>query len=201
MLEKKPKPSVAMQPVPRPVGTPRRQASERDLAHARWPALNNPSSETSTAADTSWSPKIDVFERGKRLITRVDLPGVRARHVTVVVIDDHLVISGRRPQEPDASQDRYWRSERNHGAFHRAVPLPKGIQSELVSATFDGGILEVSLLLPTPRATTVTRVPIGQPGRQGEDHRNRPRSSKPSQRRHHASAASVREAGHARRTG
>jgi HSP20 family protein len=124
-----------------------------------------PLTENPAAADTTWGPKIDVFERGRRLITRVDLPGVRAQHVTVVVADDHLVISGRRQQEPEASRDKYWRSERDHGVFHRAVPLPKGIQPKHVSATFDGGVLEVCVPLPTPQATKVTRVPIAQASR------------------------------------
>jgi HSP20 family protein len=119
---KKPNASVSMQPAHQPVA-PRRHASEPDQARGHWPASSDPSSEAS--ANVSWGPKIDVFERGTRLITRVDLPGVRAQRVTVVVVDDHLVISGRRQQDPEASGDRYWRSERDHGAFHRAVPLPK----------------------------------------------------------------------------
>jgi HSP20 family molecular chaperone IbpA len=161
---RKPNASVSLQPTRQPV-RPRRHASEPDWAQSHWPPSSDPSSETPAAGDVSWGPKIDVFERGKRLITRVDLPGVRAQHVTVVVADDHLVISGKRQQEAEASQDRYWRSERDHGAFHRSIPLPKGIEPELVSATFDGGVLEICLPIPTRQATRPTKVPIGRPAR------------------------------------
>ena len=161
MPVKKRNPSVSMQLVRQPV-EPRQDASEPDRAQDQWPASNDASPEAAAAGNLSWGPKVDVFERGRQLITRVDLPGVRAQQIRVVVTDDHLVISGRRQKEPEASQDRYWRSERDHGAFHRAVPLPKGIQPEDVTATFGGGVLEVCVPLPIRRATKVTRVPIAQ---------------------------------------
>lgn len=161
MTEKKPKASVSMQTGRKPIA-PRRRASDLEPAQGGWPALHHSWSKTQTVADTTWNPKIDVFEHGKRLITRMDLPGVKAQDVTVSVVDGRLMISGERPQDAGEARIRFWRSERDHGPFHRAVPLPEGIQPECVRATFDGGVLEVSMPLPVQRARRVTHVPVSE---------------------------------------
>ncbi len=111
------------------------------------------------AVGGSWSPKIDVIERGKYLLARVDLPGVNAKDVTVSVTGDRLVVAGERGHGTE-TRDRYWRSERDYGCFRRVVPLPAGIQRESVRATFEGGVLEVSMPLPVAGAVKATRVPI-----------------------------------------
>ena len=43
----------------------------------------------------SWSPTIEVMEKDNRLITRVDLPGVKKEDVKVEVADNRLTILRR----------------------------------------------------------------------------------------------------------
>src|SRR5688572_5228312 len=157
MPEKKPQVSLSMQTGRKPFA-PRRRASELEREHGG--SLHQSSSKKLTVVNTSWSPQIDVFELGKRLITRVDLPGVKARDIAVAVIGGQLLISGERRQDAEEAQGRFWRSERDSGRFHRTVPLPEGIQADGVSAAFDGGVLEVSLPLPARRAPLITKVPV-----------------------------------------
>lgn len=95
-----------------------------------------------------WSPMIDVFEKDKRLVTRVDLPGMKKEDVKVEVTDGNLTISGERKREFEEKKDNYYRSEREYGSFYRAVPLPDGCKVEDVQATFVDGVLEVSIPLP-----------------------------------------------------
>ena len=96
----------------------------------------------------NWAPEIDVFERDNRLVTKVDLPGLKKEDVKVEVTDGHLAISGERKAETEETKDNVYRCERSYGSFYRAVPLPEGAKLEDVKATFANGVLEVSVPLP-----------------------------------------------------
>ncbi|HWT46323.1 MAG TPA: Hsp20/alpha crystallin family protein [Vicinamibacterales bacterium] len=111
----------------------------------------------------AWSPRIDVFERDKRLVTRIDLPGLKKEDVAVEVMDGQLVISGERKHESEETNENVYRAEREYGSFYRAVPLPDGSKLEDVRATFLNGVLEVSVpLAPVPQAE-VHKVKIEEP--------------------------------------
>lgn len=110
----------------------------------RWPLLQSVESMESA----NWAPEIDVFERDNRLVTKIDLPGMKKEDVKVEVTDGHLAISGERKAETEEKKDNVYRCERSYGSFYRAVPLPEGARLEDVKATFADGVLEVSVPLP-----------------------------------------------------
>ena len=102
------------------------------------------------AEGVEWTPRIEVFEKENRLVTRVDLPGMKKEDVKVEVTDGQLAISGTRKREVEEKKDQFFRSEREYGSFYRAVPLPEGVGLEDVKATYTNGVLEVSIPLPAP---------------------------------------------------
>jgi len=125
----------------------------------RWPALR----AKAIAADTKWFPEIDVFEKDNRLVTKVDLPGMKREDVKVEVADGHLAISGERKTEAEEKKDQFYRCEREYGSFYRAVPLPEGVKLEDVKATFADGVLEVSIPLPVKTEPAVRTVEVQEP--------------------------------------
>ena len=110
----------------------------------RWPMLRT----RPLIESANWLPEVDVFEKDNRLVTRVDLPGMKKEDVKVEVTDGHLTISGERKTESEEKKEKFYRSERQYGSFYRAVPLPEGVKLEDVQATFSDGVLEVSVPLP-----------------------------------------------------
>jgi HSP20 family protein len=139
----------------------RQMTSELDRVFDDWPSFRWPFKAASEP--TSWSPKIDVFERDNRLVTRVDLPGMKKEDVSVEVADGHLTLSGERKRETEEKKDNFYRSEREYGSFYRAVPLPESVKLEDVKATFSNGVLEVSVPLPVRPPTNVRKVQIEEP--------------------------------------
>jgi HSP20 family protein len=122
----------------------------------RWPAIRTrPSAEAAT-----WFPEIDVFEKDNRLVTKIDLPGLKKEDVKVEVTDGHLAISGERKTEAEEKKENFYRCEREYGSFYRAVPLPEGVKLEDVKATFSDGVLEVSVPLPAKPEAKVRKVEI-----------------------------------------
>jgi HSP20 family protein len=122
----------------------------------RWPIIRTPTSE----AATTWLPGIDVFEKDDRLVTKIDLPGMKKEDVKVEVTDGQLTISGERTSEAEEKKDRFFRCERAYGSFYRSVPLPNGVKLEDVKATFGDGVLEVSVPLPAQPEAKVRKVEI-----------------------------------------
>jgi len=107
-----------------------------------------------------WSPTIDVFEKDKRLVTRVDLPGMKKEDVKVEVTDGNLTISGERKREFEEKKENMFRCEREYGSFFRMVPLPEGARFEDVKATVADGVLEVSIPLPVQQKAAPKAVEI-----------------------------------------
>jgi HSP20 family protein len=122
----------------------------------RWPAFRG----ITFPEAANWAPQIDVFERDNRLVTKVDLPGLKKEDVKVEVTDGHLAISGERKSETEEKKDNVYRCERSYGSFYRAVPLPEGAKLEDVKATFADGVLEVSVPLPATAEAKLRAVKI-----------------------------------------
>lgn len=142
----------------------RQMTSELDRAFNAWPGFRWPAFGGRT--EEIWSPTIEVFERDNRMITRVDLPGVKKEDVSVEVADGQLTLSGERRRETEEKKEGFYRSEREYGRFYRAVPLPDGVKFDEVKASFADGVLEVSVPLPATVQAVATKVPIeeGKPG-------------------------------------
>jgi HSP20 family protein len=146
-----------------PFGLLRQMTSdvERAFNASAWPTFHWPALGTRSGTDTAnWFPEIDVFEKDNRLVTKVDLPGMKKEDVKVEVTDGHLAISGERKSEAEEKKEHYYKNEREYGSFYRAVPLPEGVKLEDVKATFADGVLEVSIPLPVQAPSKVRKVEI-----------------------------------------
>ena len=142
----------------------RQMTSSLERAFDDCPSLSFPSFGGLTNDESvAWYPKIDVFERDNRLVTRIDLPGMKKEDVSVEVTDGHLALSGERTREAEENKDNVYRKEREYGSFHRIVPLPERGQERDVKATFADGALEVRVPLPAQPEAKVRKVQIEEP--------------------------------------
>ena len=90
-------------------------------------------------------PALDIYETPEHLVVKATIPGIKAEDVEVNVAGDTLVIRGETKEERDEKDERYLLRERSHGAFHRAIVLPEGLDTEKTEALFEGGVLTVIL--------------------------------------------------------
>jgi len=141
----------------------RQMSAELDRMFDDWSLTRSPFARFTSADAPGWSPTVDVFEKDNRLVTRVDLPGVKKEDVKVEVTAGHLTVSGERKLESEEKKDNFYRSEREFGSFYRAVPLPEAVKLEDVKATFADGVLEISVPLPAKPQASVRKVEIEEP--------------------------------------
>jgi len=95
---------------------------------------------------TAFRPNADVYydKREKKVVVRLELPGIDPDAIDLEVADNVLRVSGLRTDErhPDAV---YQQMEIVYGHFERAVMLPPGVDSADASASYNAGYLEIVL--------------------------------------------------------
>ncbi len=111
------------------------------------------------AALRRYAPAMDLVDTGEAFVLKADLPGLSESDVNIEVEDNVLTVSGERRSEHEDRKAGYYRVERSYGSFRRSLTLPEGVDPEAVKATFDKGVLEVTVPKPaqqTPRKVQIT---------------------------------------------
>jgi HSP20 family protein len=95
-----------------------------------------------------WSPPIEITEQDGHLMISAELPGVKKEDVKVELSQEGLTISGERRREHEERRGSMYRSERSYGSFLRTIPIPDDARMDEAKATFEDGILKVSVPVP-----------------------------------------------------
>jgi HSP20 family protein len=90
-------------------------------------------------------PPVNVWEDADHVYAEAELPGVDPEKLDLSVAEgNQLTIQGERPVVEHANA--VWhRQERAAGTFSRVVPLPTLVDAERVEASFESGVLRVTL--------------------------------------------------------
>jgi len=91
------------------------------------------------------TPSFDVKETDKDFVVKADLPGIDEKDLQLTVHDGQLRISGEKKSETSEEHENYYVKERSFGSFTRTVRLPDTVDEDKVEATFDKGVLTVTL--------------------------------------------------------
>lgn len=96
-----------------------------------------------TVESGNFSPRLDVTENDANFIVHIELPGVAKSDVKVSVNDEYLMTIEGEKKRSDKSN--LLRSERVFGAFKRNLQLPETADVEKIKATYNQGVLELTI--------------------------------------------------------
>ncbi|HEU5072082.1 MAG TPA: Hsp20/alpha crystallin family protein [Verrucomicrobiae bacterium] len=103
------------------------------------------------AAQDVWTPAINAYWAGDRILICVDLAGVDKTAIDLNVESQRLVLRGRRelpePRGGGRTVERVLALEINHGPFGRVVTLPDAVDPARTTAELRNGLLWVVLPL------------------------------------------------------
>jgi len=106
-------------------------------------------SENSTETTWTWKPKLEVFRDDDELVVRADLPGVDPeRDIDLSIEGNVLHLTGHRSFDREVSDEHRSMVERAYGEFRRDLRLPDGVDSDAMKATYDAGVLTITMPLP-----------------------------------------------------
>jgi HSP20 family protein len=91
-------------------------------------------------------PPVDIWEDEQQVVIQLDVPGCTLDDLSAEAVDGQLVVTGERALT-DSAKRRY-RSERWQGRFVRSFTLPQGIDGSSIGATYEDGVLTVTLPKP-----------------------------------------------------
>jgi HSP20 family protein len=92
-----------------------------------------------------WAPAVDVIQEKDQLRVIAELPGLKKDEIDLSLQDGVLTISGERKNETETKEGETHRSERFLGRFQRSIELPVEVNPEGVSASYQNGVLTVTL--------------------------------------------------------
>jgi HSP20 family protein len=101
----------------------------------------------------------DFTDDGKYMI-RAELPGVDPEADVEVTVDAGL-LTIRAERREESKQDRH--SEFKYGSMTRSISLPEGADPDNITATYDKGILEVTVPVPKPTARGSRQIAVHRP--------------------------------------
>ena len=103
-----------------------------------------PTGKDQLAAGT-FVPPVDVYEDEHNLFLKLEVPGVNEEDLNVNLENDTLTIQGERKFEKEEKEENFHRIERRYGSFTRSFKLPNTVDTEKVEASYDKGILKITL--------------------------------------------------------
>lgn len=92
-----------------------------------------------------WAPAVDLSETDDAYLIEADVPGIKQQDIQLEVDGQIVTIKGERKEEVEQDEDRYHRVERHSGAFRRAIRIPGVFDADAAKATFENGVLRVTL--------------------------------------------------------
>jgi len=95
--------------------------------------------------EIGWMPAVDVLEKDDKFVVKAELPGMKEEDINVSVVGDTLTIKGEKKTETEVKEEDYYRCERAYGSFYRSIPLPSTVDSAKIEASYEDGVLEVTL--------------------------------------------------------
>ena len=109
---------------------------------------------------TAFTPHVDVSETDKEIKVSVELPGMDEKDIDVSLTRDTLTIKGEKKEEKEEQGKDYYRMERSYGSFTRSVPLPVEVDTDKVQATFNKGVLDITLPKTARAIQEMKKVPV-----------------------------------------
>lgn len=112
----------------------------------------------------AWVPTLDVWETDDALVYAFDLPGLTQEAISIEAEDGALTVSATRDRTTEVDTEKFHRFERRHGTFSRTVGLPQGVAEDAIKATYQNGVLEITV--PKPEQAKPKRIEISVDGAQ-----------------------------------
>jgi HSP20 family protein len=120
---------------------------------------------SATAVTSVYTPALDVLETAASIEVLVDLPGVVAGDLRVLIKNGALIIAGEKLGPDRCSQDcaAFHLVERGFGRFARVIRLSVAIDAGRATASLRAGELRVSIPRITERRGEEIVVRVEQP--------------------------------------
>lgn len=109
--------------------------------------------KTPSGLPAAFNPACEVSETKNQYVCKFDLPGISKDQIKVELEDNRLTVSGERMEESKSDRDKDNKGEGKkqhftevyYGSFARSFTLPTPVNPERAQASFENGVLTITL--------------------------------------------------------
>lgn len=120
--------------------------------------MNESESSLTTA---SFVPAVDIYEDPKKVVLKLEVPGMEEKDLDIRVENNTLTVKGERKFEKDEKEENFHRIERRYGSFVRNFTLPQTVDTNAIEANYDAGVLSISLPKKAESKPKQVKIAIG----------------------------------------
>src|SRR5246500_6018241 len=113
----------------------------------------------------SFVPAVDIYEDTKKVVLKLEVPGIDEKDLDIRVENTTLTVKGERKFEKEEKEENFHRIERRYGSFYRAFTLPSTVDTEHVNANYNAGILKLELSKKPEAQPKQIKVNVGGQGK------------------------------------
>ncbi len=120
----------------------------------KWSPFNDPfgdfdklfdETRMTPASSQALVPPVDMYETKDAVVVETPMPGADAGKIEVSIEDGILSIKGSSERKTEVDDKNYYRKEVRQGTIFRRVALPTRVDGTSAQASFDNGILKVTV--------------------------------------------------------
>lgn len=97
------------------------------------------------ASGITSKPLVDIIDHGNYFVVKVDLPGYHKENIQIDVSDAILEITAIFQEDELEKGASYVKKERKYTEVRRVLELPSKVKIDYATASFENGILQVTL--------------------------------------------------------
>lgn len=88
---------------------------------------------------------VNVKDTEAAYIIDVAAPGFKKEDISIKVENNLLTVKAEQKTEAETKEEKFTRKEFNFSSFNRSFTLPKTVDADKIAATYENGILSVTL--------------------------------------------------------
>ena len=120
-----------------------------------------PDGEQESLSMGNFIPPVDIYEDAQQLVLKLEVPGIAQENLDVRVENQTLTVKGERKFEKNEKEENFHRIERRYGSFTRTFTLPQTVDTSAPKATYEHGVLAITLPKKEAAKPKQVKVEIG----------------------------------------
>ena len=120
-----------------------------------------PEGREESLSTTTFAPPVDVYEDEHNVTLKIEVPGIDEKDIDVRIENNTLTVHGERKFEKEEKEENYRRVERQYGGFTRSFTLPNTVDPDQVHATYEKGVLKISMAKKAEAKPKQIKVNVG----------------------------------------
>ena len=106
------------------------------------------------------TPAVNIIETTSAFVLEFAAPGLNKKDFGIVVEKNQLIISAKQENETSDETDNFRRREFRYSNFKRSFTLPDTVNKEDIKASYENGVLKVTVSKKEPEAEMKRNIEI-----------------------------------------